>query len=140
MNLKLAVLADHVNETKEGKLNLLGVFDVLFAKKLPAKHPKLFLVAVFEASVSEGSEHKAKVGVYDSDGQEVLPLTPELPLKFQPTGRGKPFQARLVVELEGLRFPHFGDYEFHLLIDGRIEGQVGLEVRQIKGGKGRVSG
>jgi len=139
MKLRYAILADHVNETKEGKLNFHGVFDVLFAKRAPVTHPLMCIAAVFEASVSEGSEHSAQVGMFDSDGKPVIPLSPKLPLKFKPTGRGKPLHARIVAEFSGVLFPHFGDFVFHILVDGRIEAEVPVELTQIKEQGRRVS-
>ena len=47
MEVKVALLADGANVSREGKLNLLGIFDTLFARSFPTTHPRE-LVAVVE--------------------------------------------------------------------------------------------
>ena len=49
MRVKLALLADSANVSREGKLNLLGIFDAIFARELPTSHPHMHLVLRFEA-------------------------------------------------------------------------------------------
>jgi hypothetical protein len=130
LELKFALLADHVNITREGKLNLIGEFDKLFAQKVPAMHPMIFLVARFEASVSEGTEHRFAIGLYDEDGQAVLPKSPPIPMRFETQGRGRPLRAQVITQLGGVRFPKYGAYEFHLLIDGREMGVIPISVTE----------
>ena len=137
MDLKFALLADHVNETREGKLNIIGEFNLISAAQVPATHPLLFLVARFQASVSEGTEHELTIGLYDEDGQAALPQSPTFPIKFVPQGRGLPLRAQVVAQLGGLRFDHFGSFEFHLLVNGRLEARVPLLVNQ-SGGQEKV--
>ena len=133
MDLKFALLADHVNTTLEGKLNIIGEFNAISAARVPATHPFLFLVARLEASVSEGTEHELTIGIYDEDGQKVMPKSPTFPIKFKPQGRGLPLRAQVVAQLGGLRFDHFGSFEFHLLVDGRLEARVPFLVSQVTG-------
>ena len=137
MDLKFALLADHVNRTSEGKLNIIGEFNAISAARVPATHSSLFLVARFEASVSEGTEHQLTIGLYDEDGKGVLPKSPTFPIKFVPQGRGLPLRAQVVAQLGGLKFDHFGNFEFHLLVNGRIEATVPVSVSQIKEQKKR---
>src|SRR6266516_902993 len=56
MEVKLALLADGANVSREGKLNLLGIFDTLFARSFPTTHPQMQLVIRFEAAAHERSE------------------------------------------------------------------------------------
>jgi len=128
VELKFAMLADYVTETKGGKFIIVGEFDHIFGTKVPARHQLMFLVARFEASVTEGSAHKLKVVLVDEDGND-LPLTvPELDANFAAQGPGKPLRANVIIQLVNLVFPKFGSYEFHILIDGHHKATIGFEL------------
>jgi hypothetical protein len=132
MELKFAVLADYVSETKEGKLNIMGTFSGIRAQKVPAVHPRCYIAARFHARVSEGTDHTFRIGLYDADGGEVRPLTPDLPLQFTSNGPGRPFVGTVIVDMPALQLPNFGDYEFHILIDGRVMAEVPLSLTEIE--------
>jgi hypothetical protein len=55
VRLTAALLADYANITADGKLNIMGVFGRMAATRIPATHPSLYLVARFEARVTEVS-------------------------------------------------------------------------------------
>src|SRR6266516_3887748 len=62
MEVKLALLADGANVSREGKLNLLGIFDTLFARSFPTTHPQMQLVIRFEAAAQEaGSTRQVEI-------------------------------------------------------------------------------
>lgn len=132
MELKFALLADHVAELVGGKLVIVGEFDVLWSTQAPVVHGPFFLVARFEARVTEGSEHKLRVALVDEDGKKVIPPSPDVPVLFVTRGPGYPLRGQVVVHFTSVQFPKFGDYEFHLLIDGRVTAVVPLHVRRAK--------
>lgn len=128
MELKFALVADHVAETREGKLIIVGEFDVVWAPEIPAQFGPFYLVLRLEARVSEGTDHKIKVGLFDADGQEVIPMSPELTVRFGSTGPGYPLRAQITVHFAAAQFPAYGDYEFHIIVDGRFLGSVPIRV------------
>lgn len=132
MELKFAMLADWFNETKEGKANIIGEFNLINARSAPVTHGPFSIIARFEAKISEGTEHTFRVGLYDEDGQEVLPQTTDMPLPFQNTGPGRPLRGQVIVRVDGVVLPKFGDYEFHLLIDGRHMASVPFSLVELK--------
>lgn len=137
MDLRFALLADHVAETREGKLVIVGEFNAIRAPNAPVTHSRMFLVARLEARVTEGSQHRLRIALVDEDGNHVIPASPEIPIDFVPTSPGHPLVAQVIVGLENIRFPHFGDYEFHLLVDGRLLADVPLTVAQVLSPPGR---
>ena len=50
MELTLALLADYANISREGKLNIMGIFEQIFALSFPAVHAQLQLVLRLESS------------------------------------------------------------------------------------------
>lgn len=129
MELKFAILADLVSETREGKLNILGIFDNVDGFEEPVIHPRCYLALRFEARVSEGNQHALRIGVYDADGQPAVPLSPDLPITFGSVGPGHPFRGQIIMEFTNLKLPRFGDYEFHVLIDGHLKATVPLTAK-----------
>ena len=53
MKVNLALLADGANVSREGKLNILGIFDTIHAGKFPVVHAQMRLVVRLEASSAE---------------------------------------------------------------------------------------
>ena len=49
---------------------------------------------------------------------------PKIPVRLTPQGPGRPLRAQLIARLQGMTFPHFGDFEFHVLVDGREIGTI----------------
>jgi hypothetical protein len=75
MKITLAVLADYANITREGKLNILGIFDAINTQDFPVTHPQMQLVMRFEADVSEaGKAKKLEIKLMDDDGRTVCVL------------------------------------------------------------------
>lgn len=129
MELKFALLADHITETRDGKLVIIGEFDGLRLADLDKGFPRISLVARFEADTSEGLKHKLQVGCYDEDGKEVLPLSPELEVNFRPLGPGRGSRGQVIMNFENAKFPRYGDYSFRLLVDGHIKARIPLTVQ-----------
>lgn len=75
MEVKLAVLADYSNVSREGKLNLLGIFDVIRARGFPARHSNMQLVMMLEAPLSEANTDKnVQVRLMDADGRRIFEI------------------------------------------------------------------
>lgn len=132
MELKFAMLADYVTESREGKLIIAGEFDVINAPRTPATHPAMFFVARVEAAPSEGVNHKVRLAVVSKNGQPIMPATPDLDVKFVETGPGRPLRGQIIAGLGPTSFPTFGDFEFQLYVDGRLLAQVPLRLNQVQ--------
>lgn len=57
-NVSIALLADYVNTSIEGKLNILGIFDIVYTHNLPVVIPQMQLVIRFEADRAEAKTTK----------------------------------------------------------------------------------
>ncbi|NOT29677.1 MAG: hypothetical protein HOP15_04415, partial [Planctomycetes bacterium] len=73
MHARLAVLADAANTTAEGKLNILGEFNVIFAARVPFTWPRMFLALKLETDPGEGGQHTLRIRVIDEDARLVAP-------------------------------------------------------------------
>lgn len=131
MKVSLALLADAANVSREGKLNILGVFDTIHAKSFPVAHAQMRLVIRLEASPSElGAKHDIEIKLMDGDGAAVLGI------KGQVTPRGKPGAQSLkmdqVVSLNNVTFKKAGRYEFAILVDNDQKAAVPLVVSEVQ--------
>jgi uncharacterized protein DUF6941 len=130
MEVTLALLADAANVSREGKLNLLGIFDTIFAHAFPSTHPLMQLVLRFEAEPAEaGSNRAVEVQFVTPEGQVLfrLPAT----MVVQPRGASDRIRMDQVVTLTNVQFEHPGRYRFHVVVDGEPAAVVPLYVEQI---------
>ena len=131
MNIQVAVLCDAATDNK-GKLNLLGTFNSVHTRELPANYPQCSIVlrVVFKR-VEEGS-HKLRINFVDEDGKFVMP---SLELQFDVSvPENDSFAYRnFILNIQRLKFEKFGQHAIDIAIDGRQEASIPLEVKQIPG-------
>jgi len=127
VKVRFAVLADYVNISQEGKINILGVFDFILAAQLPIIHHEMQLIMRFEADISErGQQKELEVLLSDQQGQEVLKLQGRMTI-----GDAKPGDLLLfthVLTLRNIEFKKEGDYQFSIYVDGQLGSHAQLKV------------
>lgn len=127
MRVTLAVLADYANITKEGKLNILGIFDVIHAQNFPVIHPQMQLVMRFEADIAEaGKTKKVEIKLMDADGKIPFVLGGEFTL-----GQGQPGEvmgSNHILTINMMKFENPSNYEFKILINDELKAEVPLKV------------
>jgi hypothetical protein len=129
VKLQLALICDAANISREGKLNILGVFSALRARQFPCVHPSLTLVVGLEATYTERGEHAIDIRLVDADGVELLKLDGQVNIQTERPGR--PIFTQAVLQLNNIAFPHPGTYSVDILVDRRHERSVPLEVHEI---------
>jgi uncharacterized protein DUF6941 len=130
VQVKLAVLADSANVSREGKLNILGIFDTIYARQLPTTHAHMQLVLRFEATAEEaGGTCGVEVRLVSPAGQVVFsfPGTMNLPNR----GPGEPVGIDHILSFTNVSLATPGVYHFRLLVEGSPAGDVPLRVEQI---------
>ncbi|HTN42571.1 MAG TPA: hypothetical protein VMN77_02105 [Nitrospiria bacterium] len=139
MKVVFAVLADGANITRDGKLNILGVFDSIQAQQFPITHPQMQLVMRFEADRAEGGRtKKVEVQLMDEDGQKLLVLGGDFTL-----GPGRPgvtIGSNHILTINMMKFEHPGDYEFKILINDELKAEIPLKLLQPTPPRNEVSG
>jgi hypothetical protein len=129
MDLKLGLLADFANKSADGKLNILGVFDRIWAQRFPALHPEMKLVLRFAVHPAEiGEAKKFKIRMVTDDGQSVFELDGEMRLNkpAQPLPVGEMIHVDQILALNGFPIPSAGRYEFVIMVNGEVKGTVPL--------------
>ncbi len=118
MDVTLAVCCDAANVSREGKLNLLGIFNSLHAAEFPCTHPHLALVLRVEARIGEEGVHPLEIKLVDEDGGVLFSIGGQLSLTGAEPGR--PMTAQTIMDINNFALPRPGTYEFEVLVDKKL--------------------
>jgi len=113
----------------QGRLNILGVFDTIFAPQMPARHPFCSVALRIRFQMTERGQHRLTLHIVDDDGNLVIPaivaaFSVEIPSNSQIAS------ANLVLNLGQLQFKNYGEYAINLAIDGRQEASLPFWVKE----------
>lgn len=123
MQLRYAIMADFANVTQDGKVNVMGVFDRLFAQNFPAVHKLLFLVTSLESDAEdEGETRESRIQLIDQDGNKLTDLRGQINF-----AKGKQVVNQIHV-FQDLKFSAPGVYQFTIFFEGRHAKTVDLEL------------
>lgn len=129
MNIQIAVLCDAATDY-QGKLNLLGAFDTIFTRKLPAIHPSCAIVLRAIFTRVETGKHRVRIDFVDEDGKSVLqPL--DLPFEVVMPPQAVTLSRNFIVNLQQVKLERAGSYSVDVAIDGRHEASIPLCVRVV---------
>ena len=135
MDIPLAVLADAANVSREGKLNIFGIFNLLWSVNFPAHHPQMQLAMVFQADSGEAETRKpVSVVLKDADGKKIMAIEGEF--KLPKAQSGHPIRINHILPLPGVPLPRPGDYEFTILVNGETKAHVPFSVVSAKPSEG----
>ncbi len=123
MKLKTEIIAlcDYASVSREGKLNINGIFDELRVQKFPGGIARAFFVATVSGTPS--TSYKLALKIEPSKGFTGQQNSFGLDAFTAPNGKNN-----LIVELAGLGFKEEGDYRFILSERKREVGSVSLKV------------
>lgn len=130
MNIEIFSLCDAAT-SGSGKLNVLGAFDTIWARKVPVVHPQCTVALRIRFHVSEGSEHSVSVKLIDADGKHVVPATSGVINVQYPEGQ-RSASANVILNIHGLRLEIFGEHSIDLAIGGKSVASLPLFVKEKK--------
>ena len=129
MEVEAFLLCDCATD-QQGKLNILGAFDIVYARKMPAVHPACTVAARLRYSRVEAGEHKIRINLIDADGNPAGPvLEREISLKVNENDNTG--VRNIILNIQGLRLANFGEYRIDFAIDNRLEASLPLKVREV---------
>lgn len=119
MDIEIFTLCDAATESA-GKLNILGSFDRIITRQMPAVHPHCAIALRVRFDRIEEGEHRVRINLVNDDGKPVFPgLDGNIGVKMPPDGQS--VCANMILNLNGLKFEKAGQYSIDLAIDGRHE-------------------
>ena len=127
MEIDFAFLADTAQESG-GKLHALGIgIDTLVAAEIPVSQAALAAVVQVRYAVAEMGTKALAIRVVDADGGNVIaPIDSQVNF---PLPQGVPAGTmRVIIALNSLTFPRYGDYAIQIALDGHDVASLRLVV------------
>ncbi len=127
MEVTLAVLADYANATVDGKLNIMGVFDVVRTPTLPTRIRQMGLVFTVKGHNAERDQlHDIQIIIQDPDGRTIARL--QGAFIFSEDLPGEPLSSHQVVDLRDLPLFTPDIHLFSIFVNNSLLRQVKLSV------------
>jgi hypothetical protein len=127
MKVEIFTLCDAATTDAAGKLNILGSFDRMNAKEAPVTHPQCALALKLRFERLEEGPKRIRIAFVDSDGASVMP-TLDAATQVQFRSNDSSVTTSLVLVIQQLKLPKFGEYSIDLAVDDRHEASIPLFV------------
>jgi len=130
MKVEIFSMCDFASSDAGGRLNIIGVFDSIYAREVPATHGLCALAIRIRFDKIEEGLKKLKISFVDSDGNPVMPAM-EMQIQVQIPQLFQNANIQVVFLIPQIKFSNFGEYSVDLAVDGRQEASTPLNVRQL---------
>jgi Family of unknown function (DUF6941) len=110
-----AFICTDARVTHEGRLDLLGVFNELFAPAFPARHGRLVLAAMLVWDAGEQGRVDFRVDLRGADGTSVYTVDGHTEV-MERAPPAPPPKTQLVLPLHDVLFPNAGRYRFEFVV------------------------
>jgi len=128
MNVEVFSLCDAAT-IDQGKLNMLGAFDIIWASNFPVIHPQCAIALRIRFVSSEKGDHAIVVNFVDADGKNIIPPAKGVIKVNFPDGQMSS-SANLILNIQGLKLPNEGQYSINLAVDGSDKASLPLLVKK----------
>lgn len=129
MEILTACLCDSAADYN-GKLCILGAFDTIQVRSLPAVHPTCSIALRMLLKEADVGQHRIQLGLIDPDGRDMLPAG-KISIDFNVPGMPENsffLSSNCVLNLQGLVLPAAAPYSFDVRVDGNILARIPLQV------------
>ncbi|MBN1973419.1 MAG: hypothetical protein JW787_07250 [Sedimentisphaerales bacterium] len=130
MDVEAFLLCDCATD-QQGKLNILGAFDRLYARKMPAVHPACAVAVRLRFSKFEEGDHAIKINFIDDDGNPAGPVL-ERTISVNMPEHDNSCIRNIILNIQGLRLNKTGEYRFDFAVDGQQEASLPLKVIEVQ--------
>lgn len=130
MTIQVAVICDAATDYN-GKLNLLGTFDTIYAPQLPVHHPQCSVATRIAFDRMEEGPHHLSIHFVDEDGHGIMSST-EVPMEVTFPSDATFISRNFIVNIQQLEFSKVGLYSVLLVMDERQLCSIPLAVKHMK--------
>ena len=129
MNIQVAVLCDAATEDN-GKLNLLGSFDTIYAPLLPAVHPQCAVALRVTFMSGDEGARQLKLNFVNADGRAIMPPI-DIPVAVALPDDVHFLTRNFIVNIQQLKFAEAGLYSVDVRLDDKSQGNIPLSVKLV---------
>ncbi len=131
MFVRYAFLADSATLDENRKVNAMGIFDIIFARKLPSVHRDMTIVVDLEGVAAEKGDHTLSMELRDNKATKLASFEQKIVLNPSPASQSV-VRAGMVTKLQDIPFMKAGHYEFVMFINERFLGRIPFTVIQLR--------
>lgn len=130
MNIQVAVLCDAATEDN-GKLNLLGSFDTIYAPQMPAVHPQCSVALRVTFVSGDEGPRKLTLSFINADGRAIMQSI-DLPVQVTLPDDAHFLTRNFIVNIQQLKFEEPGLYSVDVRLDNSSQASIPLLVKLIE--------
>src|SRR5882672_5676433 len=130
MNIQVAVLCDAATEDN-GKLNLLGSFDTIYAPQMPAVHPQCSVALRVTFVPGDEGTRKLTLSFINADGKAIMQNI-EMPVPVALPDDAHFLTRNFIVNIQQLKFEEPGLYSVDVRLDNLSQASIPLLVKMIE--------
>jgi hypothetical protein len=130
MNIQVAVLCDAATDDN-GKLNLLGAFDTIYARELPAIHPQCSVAMRVTFFSGDEGKHTLRLNFVDADGHSIMPDFPPIPVEVTLPEDVHFGTRNFIINIQQLKFEEPGLYSVDISFDDQSAASIPLLVKHV---------
>ena len=134
MHLRFSAICEDARPTSDGKVDVHGVYHDLSAPGFPAKQDRLVLVLVIEWERADHGRYLFKADLEDDDAKISLTVEGETEV-HRPQPDQPPARSQLIMPMEGVVFPHAGQYTFRVKVKGHTLEGPGIYLMEVPEGQ-----
>jgi len=129
MKIEIFSLCDAATDN-QGKLNILGTFDQIYAAKMPVVHPSCAIAMRLRFDKMEEGIHRVKLQLVNPDGVPVFrPMEGEVNPRMAEDVES--MAVNLILNFQHIKFEAYADYQINLTIDDVGMAVLPLRVREM---------
>jgi len=129
MKIEIFSLCDAATDN-QGKLNILGTFDQIYAAKIPVVHPACAIAMRLRFDKMEEGIHRVKLQLVNPDGVPVFrPMEGEVNPRMAEDVES--MAVNLILNFQHIKFEEYADYQINLTIDDVGMAVLPLRVREM---------
>ncbi|MEK7154252.1 MAG: hypothetical protein AAB792_01715 [Patescibacteria group bacterium] len=117
MEILLKTICDNAFADQAGKLNIIGIFDEIYAPLIPATHPKMTLVFVVKGTPKKQLNHG--FDIEDPSGKKIIDSAQNPNIK--PAIAGESGVVNIIHNIVNLKLESYGKYRVNLYAEGLKE-------------------
>ncbi len=129
MNIQVVVLCDAATDDN-GKLNLLGAFDTIYAPQIPAIHPQCSVALRVTFMPGDEGTRKLSLHFINADGRPIMQAI-ELPVPVTLPDDAHFLTRNFIINIQQLKFEEPGLYSVDVRLDDQTHASIPLLVKMI---------